>query len=181
MSDRKRADSFSSTPIDGSPNNKGRGERLVSRGRDHAMVGTSFVSCSQAILAALVEKVSNKACQFYMAFKNTEEGNECGQGGFIQEERLAATPPVDANTNRKKRHKPTRNVLFSEYASFASMPVTAKHNLDSCDDEEYLRTTVKFVTGHETDVAMPDGGCVLVGGDVLKSFPVERNLKSELR
>jgi hypothetical protein len=44
--------------------------------------------------------------------------------------------------------------------------VTAKQNLESCDDEEYLRTTVKFVDGNETDTAMPDGERVLVGGDV---------------
>jgi hypothetical protein len=64
-----------------------------------------FVSDSQAISAALVEKLSNKACQFYMAFMNTEEGNEYyyGQGGFIREDRLAATPPGDTKTDRKKR------------------------------------------------------------------------------
>jgi hypothetical protein len=38
--------------------------------------------------------------------------------------------------------------------------VTAKHNLEICNDEEYLRTTVKFSDGHETDITMPDGGCV---------------------
>jgi hypothetical protein len=125
MSGRKRADCLSSTSTDGSPKKKGRGERLVNRGRDHVTVGTSFVSGSQAISAALVEKVSNKACQFYMAFKNTEQGNEYyySQDEFIREERLAATPPVDTHANRKKRkHRPTRNVSLSECASLATAP-----------------------------------------------------------
>ena len=41
--------------------------------------------------------------------------------------------------------------------------MTAKHNLESCDNEQYLRTTVKFADGYETDITMPDGGCLLDG------------------
>jgi hypothetical protein len=151
------------------PPQKGRGERLVCRGRDHATVGTSFVSGSEEISAALVEKASNKACQFYMAFKNTEEGNEyyCGQGGLIQGERLSGTPPVDTQKN-KKRRMTTKKVSFTEYACFAATPVTAKHNLESCIDEAFIRTTVRFVDGHETDITMPDGGCILAGEDEIE-------------
>lgn len=130
-------------------------------------MGNSFVSGSQEISAALVERVSNGACQLSMVFKNTEGGHEhCyGQGGLIQGEKLAGTPSA-ADTNKPmKRRKTTKRVSFSEYASFESTPVTAKHNLESCGGKEYLRTTVKFADGYEADIAMPDGGCILENED----------------
>ena len=52
--------------------------------------------------------------------------------------------------------------------SFEATPVTAKHNLESYDDEQYLRTTVKFTNGHETDITMPEGGCILEGGEEIE-------------
>eukprot|EP00978_Attheya_sp_CCMP212_P007937 scaffold18449_cov49-Attheya_sp.AAC.5 len=51
--------------------------------------------------------------------------------------------------------------LASMLASFEATPVTAKHNLERCHDEEYLRTTVQFADGREADILMTDGGCVL--------------------
>ena len=164
MSGRKRADS-KSVSTDSSPKTKGRGERLVNRGCDHATVGTSFVSGSHEISVALVETVSSKACLFYLTFKDTYLGNEYyyGQGGLIQGETLTVTPP-DNDEQKKKRRASSRKVsFFSEYASFEATPVTAKHNLESCDNEQYLRTTVKFADGYETDITMPDGGCLLDG------------------
>ena len=53
---RKRSDSLSSTSKTDSPKKEGRGERLVSRGRNHATVGTSFGSGSEEISASVVEK-----------------------------------------------------------------------------------------------------------------------------
>jgi hypothetical protein len=119
MCGRKRADSNYSASSDSSPQKKGRGERLVSRGRDHVTVGTSFVSGSHEISAALVDKVSHKACRFYITFKGNGGGNEYyhGQGGLLQGERLLPTPP----RNTLPRNDVSRPKKFRSLASMLAL------------------------------------------------------------
>lgn len=99
-----------------------------------------------------------------MTFSDKEDDHSVyyGQGGWIRGDKIAdpdqgATAGV--NSNSRKRH-----VSFSGFASFAAIPVTAKHNLELVQgDRAYLRTTIKFVDGPEKDVSMLDGGCAMMG------------------
>jgi hypothetical protein len=108
------------------------------------------------ITPGLVASVSNKACQLMVTFKDADDDNAnyFGQGGLLRGEKLASTP---VEKKQKQSH-----VSFGEFASYETTPVTAKHNLESSDDELYQRTTAKFVRGAEKYVVMPDGGCVLL-------------------
>ena len=66
--------------------------------------------------------------------------------------------------NQKTLNDAGRPRRFSSATTLA-LRVTAKHNLESCGEEQYMQTTVKFVNRHETDVLMRDGGCILLGED----------------
>jgi hypothetical protein len=155
MTERKRATSSSSN---GSPNKKGGGERLIDSSRNCIVVGDTFVSGEGNISADLVDKVSKKACEFYMTFTDPPPFNKYyfGQGGFIRGEMLAAmTRPDDDVQPEQKRRK----VEFQEDPHYEATPLTAKHNLKSQGTETYLRTLVRWFDKVETDIVLLDGGC----------------------
>jgi hypothetical protein len=164
--DRKRGDSLSSAGSEGSPKTKGRGERLIASGRPHSTVGTTFLSGDHGISPGLVSTVSNRACQFTMTF--SDEGDDhsvyYGQGGLIRGDKIAETPVRGATAGGNSNSRKRRRVSFSQFASYAAIPVTAKHNLELAQgDRAYLRTIIKFVDGPDKDVSMPDGGCTMTG------------------
>jgi hypothetical protein len=162
MSDRKRADSFSSSSSTGSPKKKGGGERLIDSSRDCRIIRNTFVSGTHDISTDLVNEVSMKACEFYMAFTDLVTGNEYyhGQGGFIRGAVLATRtrPDDDDGQPEPKRAR----VAFQEDLNYEATPLTAKHNLKSYGEEIYLRTTVKCYDQVEKDVTLPDGGCTMM-------------------
>ena len=160
MTDRKRADSFSSSSSKGSPKKKGGGERLIDSSRDCRVIRNTFVSGTDDISADLVNKVSKKACEFYIAFTDPVTGNEYyhGQGGFIRGEMLAArTRSDDGGQPEPKRPR----VAFQEDLNYEATPLTAKHNLKNDGEETYLRTTAKCFDQVEKDITLPDGGCTM--------------------
>lgn len=157
MSSRKRGDSISSTSSDSSLK-KGRSERLIDASRLGKTVGVSFVSDATVISARLVAEVSNKACQFYMTFKEPDDTivHYFGQGGLIRGDRIPGTP-------ESKKVKRARHVMFESFARYEATPVTAKHNLESENDAQYQSTTARFACEgqNEKQLDMPDGGCKL--------------------
>ena len=160
MTDRKRADSFSSSSSTGSPKKKGGGERLIDSSRDCRVIRNTFVSGTDDISTDLVNKVSKKACEFYMAFTDPVTGNEYyhGQGGFIRGAMLAASArPDDDGQPEPKRPR----VAFQEDLNYEATPLTAKHNLKNDGEETYLRTTAKCFDQVEKDITLPDGGCTM--------------------
>lgn len=160
MTDRKRADSLSSSSSTGSPKRKGGGERLIDSSRDCRVIRNTFVSGTDDISADLVNKVSKKACEFYMTFTDPTTGNAYyhGQGGFIRGEMLEAkTRPDDNGQPEPKRPR----VAFQEDLNYEATPLTAKHNLKNAGAETYLRTTAKCFDQVEKDIALPDGGCAM--------------------
>jgi hypothetical protein len=161
MTDRKRADSFSSSSSTGNPKKKGGGERLIDSSRDCRVIRNTFVSGPQDISMDLVNKVSKKACEFYMTFTDpTSNEYYHGQGGFIRGAILPTTPcPDDDGQPEPKR---ARTVAFQEDVNYETTPLTAKHNLKYSGEETYLRTTAKCYDQVEKDITLPDGGCTMV-------------------
>jgi hypothetical protein len=152
MTERKRADFSSST---GNPNKKGGGERLIDSSRNCIVVGDTFVSGEGNISADLVDKVSKKACEFYMTFMDPRSivKHYCGQGGLIRGKMLASTRPDDDVQPKR------RKVDFQEDPHYEATPLTAKHNLTSQGTETYLQTLVRWFDKVETYIVLPDGGC----------------------
>jgi hypothetical protein len=161
MTERKRADPFSSSPSTEIPKMKGGGERLIDRSRDCRVIRNTFVSGTDDISADLVNKVSKKACEFFMTFRNPVTGLEYyyGQGGFIQGKVLAARTRPDDDW----RHR----VAFQEDLSYEATPVTAKHNLGSDGGETYLFTIAKCFDQVKELIELRDGGCAMT-----ESIPV---------
>ena len=165
---RKRTDSTSSES-NHSVARSGVIERLIDGSRQGQVVGKVFVDDPGAISRALSSVVSNKACQLHVSFVDSSglTQNYHGQGGLLMGERL--TPPPDGGKNQppSKRQKTTsmsrRTVTFEGFSSFEATPITAKHNLESEDDERFVSATMTFVTNERNPalVCFPDGGCVL--------------------
>ena len=149
---------MSSNLSSGSPKKKGGPGRLVDRSRPCGRVQNSFVSGTNDISRDLVIEVSGKANEFYMTFSKMGAGNEYyhGQGGFIRGRLLPAGRDDDGQP-----HQQRRRLAFAQDLSYEATPVTAKHNLENAQDENYLRTTVKCSDQLEKDVALPNGGCTM--------------------
>lgn len=160
MSDRKRSDSSSYSDSTGSPRRKDGGERLIDSSRGCSVVGNTFVSHTTDISPGLVVKVSQKACEFYTTFSDHYTGSVSyhGQGGFIRGEVL--------ETRSKKRTRlndgdepGTIVVDFEEDLNYETTPLTAKHNLEKSDEQDYLHTALKLFDGYDFEIVLPDGGC----------------------
>ncbi|KAL3906697.1 MAG: hypothetical protein SGARI_003882 [Bacillariaceae sp.] len=136
---------------------KGGGERLIDSSRKTAVVRTTFVS-GDCISPQLVNKVSSKACEFYMTYRG-EFGNVnyYGQGGFIR----GAKIDTKARSSGDREASPKRaRVAFEEDLNYEATPVTAKHNLRNDDSEKYSRTVATAFDAVEEDVLFSaDGGC----------------------
>lgn len=153
MPGRKRADSIPST----GSTTKCRNERMIEASRVGELVGTSFVSGAAPISRQLVSIVSRKACQLTVVFRDNvtrEQLPACfGQGGLLRGPKIRGSPEGETPGVKK--------VKFEEYSSYEVTPMTAKHNLEADDGEEYVRASIQFPETGAMDVTMPDGGCNL--------------------
>jgi len=130
--------------------------RIVSRGTFvSSSRGSSDSQDDDCISLELVAKVSQKACEFQITFKDEFTGAMSyyhGQGGLLRGEQQQQRQP-SSHSNVRRSHPAT--------------PVTAKHNLrvdtdrNGSDEEEesYLRSTVHCHDGVKAEIVLPEGGC----------------------
>ena len=119
--------------------------------------GPAFVSEPDSISEGLVKIIASKACQATITVKDALIGGEdvaYGSGGWLlslaKQDEAGDTVPQPA----AKKAKTDTHVIT---------PITAKHNLESEDDERFVSATMTFVTNERNPalVCFPDGGCVL--------------------
>lgn len=121
-------------------------------------MGTSFVSGAAPISRRLISIVSRKACQLIVVFRDKvtrEQLPPCyGQGGLLRGPKIKGSPGVGPPGVKK--------VKFERYSSYEVTPVTAKHNLEVEEGEEYVRrASIQFSETGAMEITMPDGGCVM--------------------
>ena len=137
---------------------------MVEGSRPGGVVGQAFVSNPAAISRQLVAIVARKACQVTVTFRDKstgEEGPAWGSGGLLRGQKVAATPETVPVVPTRMVSPPRKKVKFEEFSSYEVTPVTAKHNLEATDEEDYVRTTVQFPETSPMETIMPDGGCEL--------------------
>ena len=169
ITSRKRGDSLSSE-ICHSVARHGVIERLIDASRTGRVVGKVFVDDPHAISGTLASAVSQKACQVNVAFVDSTGLTQKyhGQGGLFRGNRLTASPgtrneQVEKPPAKKQKTAAARDVTFEGFSSFEATPVTAKHNIESENGEQFINVTMTFVNNERRPalVDFPDGGCTM--------------------
>ena len=164
MSKKRQRSDFVSVASSSESKSKCRNERLIEGGRVGEVVATAFVSRPSAISRRLVESVTPKACQVTVVLSDRitgEEGPAWGSGGLLRGSKIMGTPQQETTPDGSAEAHPRKRVKFENFASYEVTPVTAKHNVASTDDEEYVRATFQFTNTDPIGVSMPDGGCTI--------------------
>lgn len=143
-------------------------ERLIDASRQGRVVGKVFIDDPHAISRTLASEVSNKASQVDVAFVDSTGLTQKyhGQGGLFKGNRLTASPgdeQAEKPASKKQKTASARSVAFKGFSSFEATPVTAKHNIESENGEQFTNVTMTFVNNERRPalVVFPDGGCTM--------------------